>query len=370
MIRIAHIKSFYGRVGGIESMLEGVLPALGSRQDVACRMILVSDSDDPAMEARLSGSGAVPLDRLTWRGLRHVSGTARDLARLLQDRGTEVIHTHDMRANLLAALVARKTGLPWIAHVHGWLGHTHSLGYRLYEGVDKLLIRMADHVLVGSYATLAELGPSTARRASVVWNAVPIPDIAAWQEGKPVQIVMLGRIHYGKGQDLLIEALARLKTVLDWQAVIVGVGDPKAEAELDALIRRHGLAPKVRRTGFVESTTPYLRASDIVVVTSRKESLPLTCLEGMAWAKAVVASEAGDLPRVVTDGLTGRVVPIDDVEALARTLDELVNDAALRRRLGIAARAHVTRYHTAESLAEGMVQTARGLVCRDAVQVS
>src|SRR5208282_335141 len=66
--------------------------------------------------------------------------------------------------------------IPWIAHVHGWLGHTHRGRWRLYEAIDRRLVRGADRVLVGSHAAGREVRAAGARRVEVVPNAVAIPD--------------------------------------------------------------------------------------------------------------------------------------------------------------------------------------------------
>jgi len=62
-----------------------------------------------------------------------------------------------MRANLAAWLLVRRTNIPWVAHVHGWLGSTHAGRWILYEGIDRQLIRRANLVIVGSDATRKEV---------------------------------------------------------------------------------------------------------------------------------------------------------------------------------------------------------------------
>ncbi len=366
-LHVGHVKGNYGQVGGIESMLEGVMPHLAQQPGVTPILYFVTRDRDPALEARLSAEGRVALRMIPWRGLMAAPLAARHLAQAMAQDGVGVIHTHDMRANLLAALQQPFTRRPWICHIHGWLGATHSPLYRAFEGVDRALMRRADLVLTGSHATLAEVQAAGARRARVLPNAVPLPpdlprSAARAQLDLPQDAVIftvMGRLHPGKGQDLFLRALAALPAAVNWLGVLTGTGPE--DAALRALAVELGIADRLRFTGFVESTAPWVAASDVIAVPSRKESLPLTCLEGMAAARAVVAAAAGDLPRVIRQDETGIIVPVDDADALAAAFARLAADGALRDRLGVAARAHILRHHTAQVLAASMAQAARDL---------
>lgn len=364
-MKVAHVKSLYDRIGGIETLLESVLPELQARPGVDPLVILIADRRNREIEARLSDNGRIPLLILPWHGLKSAPFAARRLAAMLAEQGVDVIHTHDMRANLLAALTRPFRARPWICHIHGWLGPTHSGVHRVYEAIDRRLVRYADLVLVGSHATLDEVRAAGARRAEVIWNAVRLPDpeqtagrAALSLPGDAVIFTILGRMHPGKGHDLFIQALAELADEPAWHGVIIGTGDDDYARALKRQVETAGLGERVTFTGFVAHTAPWIAASDVIVVPSRKESLPLTCLEGMAAARAVVVSRAGDLARVVTDGQSGLVVPIGDAGALAAALARLQGDRPLREALGAAALARIEQHHTAPVLAAGMAHAA------------
>ncbi len=70
-----------------------------------------------------------------------------------------ILHTNDMRADLLALDDHPLSSRAWIAHVHGWLRQTHSGKHKIYENIDRYLIRGADLVLVGSSAMAEEVRP-------------------------------------------------------------------------------------------------------------------------------------------------------------------------------------------------------------------
>ena len=152
------------------------------------------------------------------------------------------------------------------------------------------------------------------------------------------------------GVDLLLRAFAGLVADADVQALPQGcrllvVGDGPQRAELEALARELGIAPRTEFAGAVAhaEVPTWLNRLDVYAAPSRldSESFGVAVIEAGACALPVVVSDAGGLPEVVRDGETGLVVPRDDVPGLQAALKRLVLDAALRDRLGRAGRLHV-----------------------------
>ncbi|QJR00430.1 glycosyltransferase [Halomonas sp. PGE1] len=164
-----------------------------------------------------------------------------------------------------------------------------------------------------------------------------------------VAIGLPGRLTPGKGQEVWIEALARLAETLPelaWHGVLIGgltAGEGSDEAHVAALRRRIdelGLASRIAFTGFRRDLPRLFVALDIVCVPSRNEAFGLTVIEAMAAGKAVIGSDSGAIPELL-DVETGRLAPPEDAAAWAAALAELADDAELRQRLGQAARHRV-----------------------------
>ncbi|WP_416138663.1 glycosyltransferase family 4 protein [Halomonas sp. HK25] len=164
-----------------------------------------------------------------------------------------------------------------------------------------------------------------------------------------VAIGLPGRLTPGKGQEVWIEALARLAEIrpdLAWQGVLIG-GLTAEEGSNEAYVARLrqrlaelGLEALVTLAGFRRDLPRLFEALDIVCVPSRNEAFGLTVIEAMAAGKAVIGSDSGAIPELL-DGETGRLAAPNDTSAWAAALAELADDAELRQRLGQAARARV-----------------------------
>lgn len=143
------------------------------------------------------------------------------------------------------------------------------------------------------------------------------------------------------GIDLLLQAFAVLRQRLPAAALRLRlVGGGPQRAELLALAQALGLGDTVEFIGPVDhaEVPAQLRLLDIYVAPSRHESFGVAVIEAMACGLPVVVSDAGGLPEVVQAGVSGLVVPVGDVAALADALAALVVDAGLRRRLAQAGR--------------------------------
>jgi len=173
----------------------------------------------------------------------------------------------------------------------------------------------------------------------------------------PVHIAYVGRLVPEKGVDLLLEALQQLPG--GWQATILGEG-PWRE-------RLQARAPdSVRFLNAVPSTEmpAFYRDVDVLVLPSRSrpnwtEQFGRVLIEAMACGAAVVGSEAGEIPHVI--GEAGLTFPENDVQALRATLERLVEDEALRRRLGRQGRARVLQHFTQRQIAAATVDVYRKL---------
>jgi len=146
-------------------------------------------------------------------------------------------------------------------------------------------------------------------------------------------ILYAGQIIRGKGVDVLLESLARVKS--KFECIILGDGNHKAYCE--ELSRKLGLDDRVHFKGFIpqEELKAYYRECSVVALSSVwPEPIATIGLEVMRYALPVVAFDAGGIKDWLKDGFNGHLVPWMNREAFAAGLDDLLQDKARARQLG------------------------------------
>jgi glycosyltransferase involved in cell wall biosynthesis len=154
-----------------------------------------------------------------------------------------------------------------------------------------------------------------------------------------------------KGHDVLLEAVARVKS--EGRAVrVLLAGDGERRAALEALAVSLGIRGEVEFLGVRRDVARLLHASDVVVLPSVVEALPMALLEAMAAGTPVIASAVGSVPELVEDGRTGLLIPPSDIASLAERIGYILDDAAGAARMRDGAREFMAgRYSIDETAA-------------------
>jgi glycosyltransferase involved in cell wall biosynthesis len=152
-----------------------------------------------------------------------------------------------------------------------------------------------------------------------------------------------------KGQTLLLEAIGLLISE-GIPAKLVVAGDGELKPVLEAKAKDLGIWESVRLLGKRKDVPALLQIMDVVAVSSFWEGLPVSILEAMAAGRPIVATNVGGNPEAVVDNVTGILIPLGEPSMLASALGTLFQDENLRLSLGVAARAHVKKHFTLESM--------------------
>jgi glycosyltransferase involved in cell wall biosynthesis len=166
---------------------------------------------------------------------------------------------------------------------------------------------------------------------------------------KPCTIGYVGRISREKRLDVLIRALAAMRTARQVRLMLCGEGPE--QPRLAALAGELQVAERITWAGLTWDVWPAYAQCDIVTLCSPRESSSNMVLEAMAAGKAVVVTRAGGLPELTDGGRLGVCVPALDVNALASALTYLIEHDDFRRQLGDRARRAVLARHNASAIA-------------------
>lgn len=287
-------------------------------------------------------------DAVIAKGMRHVRFQMRDglnlpglqqIIRFARDQRIDVIHSHGYKANILLACVPRRLR-SWgqVCTLHGWTSATRFQKLRLYEMLERRMVRRFDYVIAVS-DKIAEhtRHRSFADRLVVIPNGVDTagklsrPTLEQRQSDELPRLLAVGRLGPEKGFDLLIEAMQRLR-ISGIGATLVIVGHGSERPRLAAQIAAHDLGDYVQLVGYQSNVEPFYSDADIFVLSSRTEGLPIVLLEAMVHGVAVVATAVGEVPKVLEDGRCGWLIAVPTVEGVARVLAEAIQASGVERR--------------------------------------
>ncbi len=191
-----------------------------------------------------------------------------------------------------------------------------------------------------------------------------------------VRVGLVATFARWKGHHVFLEAIARLPPSLHVRAYVIGgpvYQTGKSEVSIEELRKasaRLGIADRVGFTGFIEDPAPAIRALDVVVHASTEpEPFGLAIAEGMACGRAVVVSAGGGAAELVTAGVDALTFTPGDSGALARCIEQLAADAALRQRLGRAARATAERSFTRRRLTNELLEVYQRIAPEGSLRV-
>jgi glycosyltransferase involved in cell wall biosynthesis len=194
------------------------------------------------------------------------------------------------------------------------------------------LYSRADVVVAQTHDAAQWIKQNCRKDASVIPNALrSLPPIS--DDRQPL-IIAVGRLSREKGFDLLLRAFAKVAPQCrDWSVVIVGEGPERVN--LLRLCAELMLTDRVRFVGEVSEVEAWMACAGLVVQPSRFEGFPNVVLESMGMGAPVISSDCSSGPSdLIEDGVNGRLVPVDDVDALAQVMAELMSQPEVRRRLG------------------------------------
>jgi glycosyltransferase involved in cell wall biosynthesis len=216
----------------------------------------------------------------------------------------------------------------------------------VWHSLDVLQYYMADMVLtpskwVGDHLKTVCKVPES--RLRVLFNGTELPIIDD-EGGEPVktsppEFVMLCTLEPHKGVNVFIEAAAHFLSIRPSGArfLVYGEGAPHYREVLEASIRRHNLQDHFILCLKQEVDSVYRRCCG-VVVTAEFEPFSMVVIEGMSYAKPVIATRCGGPEEIIEDGKTGFLIAVGDSQALAERMLRLVDNPTLRREIGFAGR--------------------------------
>jgi glycosyltransferase involved in cell wall biosynthesis len=352
-------RTLYGAEQATLRLASGLAAAGVAVRVLLLRETRMGDGRSPLAEAFRR---AVPVEEIRVTG-RFSREAVRRIREVMCREGADVLHSTGYKADCHAAWAGRDAAFPVVGTVHGWLFRWR-LKERVFQALNLGVLRRFSRVIVlsGFYERYLRRRGFTPLQVARIPTGVRGEGIAReaeartlWnEEGAIFTFGMLGRLSSEKNHVLLLRAAARLARERQtcpqsWRILVAGEGALRRRLERQA--RRLGIADRVEWAGWM-SSQEFFRRVHVLVQCSKVENQPMGVLEAMAWTRPVIATRAGGLPELVTDGDNGWLVPRRDVRALARAMRECLAAPGKVRAAGRRGRERLTREFPPERMIE------------------
>ncbi len=315
----------------------------------------------PALQA-----GGIPIHPVPFaHGLRRPGAdlrAARALRRVLRRIRTDVLHCHSFKAGVAGRMLGPGLGLPVVYTPHGLIFKAGSRPVRralltaeraLAARTSALVCVSEDERRLAQAAGLGKAGLVLIRNGTRPCEPGEVDaGLAAVRAAGPLAACVTV-LREEKGVQTFIDAVPRVLTAVP-EARLAVVGEGPHAPVLRARAAHLAGEPRFAFLDFEPPAERYLRATDVFVLASDREGLPLSALEAMACGVPVVATRVGGTPEAVTPD-TGILVAPRDPGALAAAIVTLLRDPARRATMGALARRRHAELFTVDTMANGVV---------------
>ena len=362
--------------GGVSVLVEAMLPALKEHY----QLVLVS----PETPGKLEGTPTAGLiaKHLRWEPGAASRDTARQLAGQLAQEKVDMAHFHfggnfgwsSRFPGRCPITHAAGTGIKTCSTVHsitsildGYCGPQKPLWFKLallpaaWRAKMAVLRCLRAEVAVSQHdvAKLRRWYRPVRGKFSVIYHSRVKPSALPKAVKREAMILNVGHIAARKGQVVLAEAFAEIAPRHpDWKLCLVGhVAEEEVGRQINDIARRHKLGERIQCVGARADAVDFMNRAAIYVQPSYQEALGLALQEAMFTGCPSIGSRVGGIPELIDDQTSGLLVPAGDARALARSMELLITDGALRERLGrAAAAAMLSRGMTEERMAAKYIE--------------
>ncbi len=320
------------------------------------------------------GPGMSGLVEVNYREIKFIGGLLLVLGALVwllkERKSIDILHLHSISwLTATCALMGAALGKPRILTLHGRLPMpTERFPSALFRLSQKLVFALSDT------KTCVSLD---AKRHYELNSAVVIPngiDILQFRQDPEIRrqtrlnlgldgsfvLLFVGRLDISKGIRELIETAGRLvKENPDLKILLVGSGEDEL---VRMLLMENSLENHAIMVGRIDNTVPYYQCSDLYVLFSSFEGIPLTLLEAMACGLPCVATSVGGIPEVLIDNVNGYVVKPGDREGLNRVISHVLKNKEGVEKLSENARRTIEQRFSSSRMVEGYLGLYESLI--------
>ncbi len=331
--------------GGVEAVSVNLTRALAQIAGTEIHVVTFDDCIDVAERSEWAGASLHRLPRALGSLLSFACGEGRRrLGEFLRELGPDVVHAHDT-----FGVMTRSLDLPRVFTIHGFIhedtrlvgGWKNHLRAVLWKREELATWREQPHIVAISPYVRERLRGIARGVIHDIENPIDAKCFEIERNEEPGRVFSTAVICRRKNPQALVDAVARLDPGNGVKLRLAGpVGEVDYGESLAASIRDLGLAQRVELLGSLtgQAVREELAKAAVFALTSFEEGAPMGIAEAMAAGIPILTSNRCGMPYMVRHGETGFLVEPNDIHDIARNLDRLLADPALRKRMGEMAR--------------------------------
>jgi glycosyltransferase involved in cell wall biosynthesis len=251
-----------------------------------------------------------------------------------------------------AVAAAHRENIPVI-----WYIHETQVAARFIKQISQVrdALDFARLIVVPTKQTARILESATRTRIEIVPYGIPEPPkIESKKNGKTISFVSLGSFEPRKGQDILVDAIGRLDSATQ-RKTSFKIAGRILERPFFADVQKR--VAKLKNVELIDSLSHeealgLLANSDVMICSSRDETMPIAIIEAASLRKPIISSDVGGIGEWIHDGLNGFLVPAENSVALSDAIARCAQDQQLRDRFGAAARRTYERHFSLDCFRE------------------
>ena len=347
--------------GGAESLLKNIV--LEAKKNNVFNLEIATLYSNAIFKEEIKNAG-IPVWSLGLTFKYNLMGVIK-LIKLIKKRKYNIIHVHLFPADIFAAIASLflPKNIKWLYSEHNVYNRRRR--FKIFKILDNFTYSRYSKIICVSKqveSALFSWMPSIKGKTKVIPNAVPIPKLSKSSFFKAYDILFIGRLTRAKGIDILLKAVKILKEKYGKNLKIAIVGGGPLKENLNNLAVELGVNEEVRFLGVRKDIGRLMESSNIFILSSRWEGLPMVVLEAMSRGMSIVATKVGGIAEVIENGKEGILISPENPETLAQTIDDLLENEELQKKLRQAAYKKVKEKYSIETYCVNMLDFYSSLV--------
>jgi len=336
-IKVLHVRSTIGMYGA-EQVLLNILPILNEYCDAELLALETETAESRTLRDLVDGC-AVKNHHIAPKG-RFDRAAMSEINNIIKASGFNVIHCHDYKSLFYVRKIARQLGLPVIHHIHGALGNT--VLEKIYGCIEKYMMRKVSKIFTVSMEQKNSLENSmlTYPKIKQVANGTAVQPISNQKifDTKELKLIMVARFTEEKNHSMALDLIAELK-IKGNPVTLTLLGDGPLKKDIQEAINSKSLNSEVKLVGFTRDVQAWLDQSDVLLITSKTEGMPMNMLEGMVRGLPVISTAVGEIPRLIKASKCGETFSC--LEELIELITKVSSNKPVWKKLGLSGRAYI-----------------------------